>query len=156
MTLVTSSADNSGEKLNTTAWFLGSGLPSGTQNVALTYTGAGSDDQVVHVITMYNGAGKNTQIQSSGAIPNDASNPQLTLSTGGRNCMSFGQIGSGFDALPSLTPLAGMTNVGSYDAGAKVVTCDRQTNSSTSNFTIGYTAVTDDVAYVAVNVSTVP
>lgn len=156
MTFVTASADTSGETLNTQAWFLGSGIPTGSQSVQLTYSGAGTDDQLVSVASFTNPSNKNTQVVSVGAIPNDASNPQLTLATTGRNCMSFGQIGSGFDATSSLAPLAGMTNLGSYDAGAKVVSFDRQTNSSTSNFTIGYTATSDDVAYVAVNIATAP
>lgn len=156
LTLITPAADTAGEKLNTSAWFLGSGIPSGAQTVALTYTGAGSDDQVVNVATVSNLAGLNTQIQSSSALQNDQANPQVTLSTGGRNCMSFGQIGSGFDSVSGLTPLANMTAISSYDAGAKVVRFDRQTTSSTSNFTIGYTATLDDVAYVAVNVAVIP
>lgn len=152
LTLVTSVADSAGEKMNTSAYFLGSGVPSGAQTVTVTYSGAGSDRQVINVITVGNASNSAMAVQNYDTIGGDTANPQIALTTGGNNCMALCQIGSGFDSLGSLTALGTMTSINSYDDGAKTTYTDRQTTSSTSNFTIGYTGTIDDVAMVALNV----
>lgn len=152
LNLVTAVADNAGENMNTSAYFLGSGVPSGPQTVTVTYSGAGSDRQLINVITVGNASNAAMAVQNYNTIGGDTANPQIALTTGGNNCMAFCQIGSGFDNLGSLTALGTMTSVNSYDDGNKTTYTDRQTISDTSNFTIGYTGTIDDVAMVALNV----
>lgn len=152
LTLVTAATDSSGENMNTSAYFLGSGVLSGAQTVSITYSGAGSDRRIVNVITLANAQNAAMAVQNSNTIGGDTANPQITLTTGGNNCMALCQIGSGFDVVGSLTPLGTMTSINSVASNNRTVYADRQTTSGTDNFTIGYTGAIDDVAMVALNV----
>ena len=152
LTLITAAVDSSGENMNTSAYFLGSGVLPGSQTVSITYSGAGTDRRIVNVITLTNALNAPMAIENYDTIGGDTADPQITLTTGGNNCLALCQIGSGFNALGSLTPLNNMTSIDSTTSNNRTVYADRQTTSSTDNFTIGYTGTIDDVAMVALNV----
>ena len=98
-------------------------------------------------------AGADTEVVTTGTVQEDATDPQVTLSVGGRNSIGVVAIYSGQDAVSSLTIVASMSAVQDYDDGTWVTRVDRQTNPSTSNFTIGYTSTVEDTALSALSLS---
>jgi hypothetical protein len=155
LTRIITASDAAGEPAHTSAWFLGStSLPTGAQTVSVDLTSATDDDYWFTAIGISNDVGatnRNIILQSSGSISGDATDPQIALTTGGNSCMGFTSIYSGLNNVGGLTPVSGMTNILNSQLTQEGVRVDYQTNASTDNYTIGYTAASDDVAMVAVN-----
>lgn len=130
-------------------WFLGT-PPTGPQTVSAT-CGSTTDD-IQFVSLSFTGPG-NTEVLDTDSLEQNVADPQRTLQVGGREAIAVCAIYSGRPNTTDLTPLAGMTSVLAVDAGAFVFRVDRQTASSTSDPTIGYTAGSDDTAFVAISIA---
>lgn len=142
--------DSVGEALSTYAYFLGSGVPTGTQTVSVDHTASGHA-KIAFCITFT--AGDDTEIVIDNILQGDQADPQISLDTNTRVSLRCFVVGSGHNAPSSLTLISGMTSVGSGTDGAKSIVCGRETSPSSGNTTVGWTATSEDVAMVAVSVA---
>lgn len=132
-------------------WFLGTGLSGkgGTQTISADLTSATTDDIEFCAITLVTNDGSDIEVIDSDSISENATNPSVTLQYGGRYAISIGALYGGGAAPSSFVPNGNCTEVTSEDLGAFYAFVLRQTTPGTSDFAIGGTAATDDVAYVA-------
>jgi hypothetical protein len=77
-------------------------------------------------------------------------NPSVTMSVGGVNCQSYGVLFSGQDAVASVTPGAGVTEILEYDAGAEVANYVRLTTPTTADHSLPWTVATEDAVILGV------
>jgi hypothetical protein len=151
MTEVGDASDTAGEATNVAVWFLGSGIPTGQQQVSIDVGTAGDDHYFVCVTVTASTA--STAIQNTQEINGDTANPQVTLQYGGISCLGYVGLAGGASTVASYSLLSGMSTGLSNDSGQEIQRVDRQTSAGTSNFTIGYSyATSDDVALFAVAV----
>lgn len=159
MTRIQSAVDTVTEPARMDVWFLGAGVPTGTQTVSVDLTSATAEDFRFTCITL-TGA-DDLEVVSSGKIEEDrsaASPPQLALTYAGRTCMAFCGLYWGDDT-PLPVVLGTMTEIslsspGFADASSTTYSIARQTTAGSSDYTIGYTVgQTDDTAFVAVAIS---
>lgn len=155
MAFIISAFDTVTEPGTTEVWYLSSNIPTGQQDIVAQIPSGGTDTIWFNCGSVYNNRGYDMTVQSASGYGNDRVNPQYTLPTGSDLCMGFCGVYSGLAAPTSLTVLANMTFGLSADFGPNCARTDRQTSASTANFTIGYTAASDDVAFVAFNVKAV-
>ena len=139
-------------------WFLGTGVPQGTQTVSYT-CGATTDDIVATCITLL--AAADLEVVDFDSVSADTSggtlaNPSLTLQYGGRECMAFAAFYSGLTATTSITAGTNCTKFGTAELSGNFTSATlRQTTAGTADFAIAATAAADDAAYVAIAVSEV-
>lgn len=132
-------------------WFLGSGIPAGNQTVSVDLASATTDD--IHFVSMSFSAADDCEIQATGSINENATNPSVTLSYGGRTCLAVAALYGGGAAPSSFVPNANCSAVLDFDFGAFYSTVIQQTTAGSTDFAIGGTAVSDDVAYVAMAIT---
>lgn len=152
MTRIQRNVDTATEPGAAELWFLGAGVPQGTQTVSYT-PGGTTDDFHAVAITLLGAA--DTEVVAQGGIDNNVADPSVTLAYGGRTCMAFAALYGGGAAPTSFTPNANCTTVHDHDLGAFYSEIIRQTTADSANFAIGGTAATDDVAFAAIAVSEV-
>jgi hypothetical protein len=147
--------DTAGEHGQSVAYFLGSGIPTGPQTWVVSYSSSATHD--VHAVCASVTAADNTEVLASGSIGVDQANPQIALSYGGRTGQAYASCYSGLSTVGSLTVLGTCTATHDYDLpdGTYVAVACRQTTPGTADFTIGWTAASDDVAMVAIAVTEV-
>lgn len=133
-------------------WFLGSGVPQGTQTVSYT-PGATTDDFHAVAITLLGAA--DLQVVDQDGVSENVANPSVTLQYSGRTCMAFAALYGGGAAPSSFTENANCTRVHDHDLGAFYSVVCRQTTAGSADFAVGGTAATDDVAFAAIAVSEV-
>jgi len=126
-------------------WFLGSGVPSGPQTVAVGKQSASQARVVVVTLT----GDLDLEVVDFDAV----GTASATLQYGGRTCMALCGLKSSADIVP--TSLANQSRLDSEDVGSQVSAVDRQTTAGSADFTIGYTTA-ETVGLVAVAVSEVP
>lgn len=131
-------------------WFLGSGLPTGNQTVTVNFSSGISYDYVMSSITFY--AGADTEVVDNGGYDQNRANPAVVLSPG-VTALGIMALFSGKYALSQVPLLSGMTAGHGHDFGSQVAVTARQTTPSASNFTMGVTATSDDVAISALSVA---
>lgn len=151
MTRVRTAADTATEPGRVYLYFLGSGIPTGAQTVSITHDGGGT---VKHAVSVTLTALGDTQVRATTNLEGDQANPQAAFDPDGRMSAHYCVVYSGAAAPSSLTVLSGMTAVHDHDFGNFASRVDRQTTPGTGAFTIGYTASSDDVAFIAVQVGT--
>lgn len=156
LTRVASAVDTATEPTNTGWYFLGQNLPTGTQDVVVTFASATDDDYYLVVISLTSDG--DLEVLTTGALSENRTSPQVSLAYQGRQALAFCAIGSGLASTASLALLAGMTAVQDNVSvsPARTGQCqrvDRQTTPSTSDFLIGYTSGTDDVSFAAVAIA---
>jgi hypothetical protein len=149
MTKVADADDTATELIRVEAWFLGASIPSGTQNVVITLNTA----EYLSPMLISMSAAADTEVVDFGILENNQANPQIALDSGATDAIRYCMIGSGLASVTNLTPVSGMTAVGSRDHGSIVERIDRRTSIESGSQTIGYTASSDDVAMVAVAIS---
>lgn len=132
-------------------YFLGESVPTGTQTVVVDYTGTPSVNFYVATVTLDGAA--NLEVIDHDGVAEDQANPQVTLSFGGREAMSFCMLYSGVATVP--TSFADQTRVQDHDYGAATAAVDRLTTAGTADDTMGFTQVSDDVAFSAAAISEV-
>jgi hypothetical protein len=155
MTRIVDVHDTSGEHGQACAYFLGSGIPTGAQTWTINYSSAATHD--VHAVCASVTAATDTEVLASGSIGVDGTNPQIALTYSGRTGIAYASCYSGLSTVASLTPLGTCTATHDYDLpdGTYVAVACRQTTPGSSDFTIGWTAASDDRAMAAIAVSEV-
>jgi len=133
-------------------WFLGTGVPQGTQTVS--YTPGSTTDDIHAVVITLTGA-DDLEVVDQDGISENAANPSVTLQYGGRTCIAIAALYGGGVAPSSFTPNGNCTSVHDHDLGAFYSVVIRQTTPGSADFAIGGTASSDDVAYSAIAVSEV-
>lgn len=142
--------DAVGETCSAYWYFLGSGVPGGTQTVSIDHTATGVN-KVAYCITI-NAAG-DVEIVTDNRLQGDQADPQISLDSGLREAMRFFLISSGHNSPASLTLISGMTALGDATTGVESIVVARETNPSTGNTNVGWTATIEDVAMVAAAVA---
>lgn len=148
MTRVQRNTDTSTEPGAAEWWFLGSGIPTGTQTVSVDLSSATTDDiQFVCVVLWAKG---DMECIATGGVNEDAANPSVTLTYRGKTAIALGALYGGGAAPSSFTPNANTSAVLTEDLGAFYAYTMVQTTPGTSDFAIGGTASIDDVAFSAI------
>jgi hypothetical protein len=151
MQSIVSATDTATETGRANIWFLGSGIPTGAQTVEIDLTSAASDD--VQYTCMTFTAATDTEVVDFDSINEDATNPSVTLQYGGRSSIAIGALYSGLAAPSNISQVANTTLVSDHDFGNFSAEVARQTNAGTADFTMGFTAANDDVAFVAIAIA---
>lgn len=133
-------------------WFLGASVPQGTQTVSYT-PGSTTDD--IHAVAITLLGADDLEVVAQNGISENVANPSVTLAYGGRTCMAFAALYGGGAAPSSFAENANCTRVHDHDLGAFYSVVCRQTTAGSSDFAIGGTASSDDVAFAAIAVSEV-
>lgn len=136
-------------------WFRGNGLPTGPRTVSVDLTGAAIGDNA-HFVMVTLGGDTDLEVIDSGILSDTAdNNPEITLASLGRLCISLAMIYSGRNSPTLLTEISGCSRVQDMDLGASASVFSRQTTPGSSNFTMGWTALGAEVALVGVAISEV-
>ena len=152
MTRIQSNTDTATEAGRTYIYFLGSGVPTGTQTVSVDLT-SGTTTDIFGISYTLDGAG-NLEVVGRGGINENAANPSVTLGYGGRTCMAFSVLYSGLTDQTGITTGANCTKDSTTDlSGNFTCAVEHQTTAGSADFAIGWTSSTDDVAYSAISVS---
>jgi hypothetical protein len=151
MTRVVRATDTATEPGAAELWFLGSGIPTGNQTVSADLASATTDD--IHFVSMSFSAPGDCTAFTSGSINENAANPSVTLTYGGRTAMAVAALYGGGASPASFTPNGNCSAVADFAIAAFYSTVIRQTTAGTADFAIGGTAATDDVAFVALALS---
>lgn len=131
-------------------WFLGAGVPQGTQTVSVT-CGATTDD--FHFVSITLLGARDLRVIDTDGIGNNVANPSVTLQYAGYSSMAFAALYGGGADPTAFTQNANCTSVHDHDLGAFYSEIIRQTTAGTADFAIGGTASSDDVAYAAIAVT---
>jgi len=155
MAFVAAGSDAAGEQGRAYAYFLGAGVPTGPQTVAVTVSAA--DPKRPVAITVTADSGFDTAVEDSDTFGGDTANPTLTLVTGaGVTCFCAGATHSGLPDVANIAGGADYTDVLEHDFGARVGSWIRRTsNSSGGNVTLDWVSAIDDVAAVGVAIKQV-
>lgn len=147
LAFVVAGADTATELGRADIWFLGAGVPSGTQDMVIDLTNGAGTKQVV--IVGLTGAADLT-VLASGSLSENQANPQIALNAGAVDAVFLDCVFSGLPNTTDLTNVANTTRIDDHDYGAAVSVVSRKTTVVSGSFTMGYTASTDDVAMAAV------
>jgi len=153
LSLVVQAQDTAGEANTSQLWFLGTGVPAGTQDVVADLIGATTTD-IYFVVWELSGSA-DLEVIDFDVVENNTANPQLTLQAGGREKLSLALIGSGLAEPASLTEVTGNTRDQDQDFGSWCGVSCYETTVDASDHTIGWSGGNDDVALVAVAISEV-
>lgn len=134
-------------------YFLGSGIPTGTQNATVTVS-AGTAIKRVTVETWT--AARDTAIQDTTVILATTANPSGTLSLGGVACGCSIAFYSGINIVTGITPLTNWTARDEHDFGANTAGSYTYDTIGTTDVTMGYTAANDHVNCIGVAIKELP
>ncbi len=146
MTRIQRNTDSTTEPGATEIWFLGAGVPQGTQTLSIPI-GTTTDDvhsTVIDIVSDYD----LTAIDVDG-INDNAANPSVTLQGLGQEIACFGTLYGGGADPASFAENANCERLSSSDLGAFYSVSFRQSVPGVGDFAIGGTAGTDDVGYSA-------
>jgi hypothetical protein len=131
-------------------YFLGSGIPTGTQAVAITSTGTSAKRSIIYAYT----AAANTEVVGqAGTQSIGATNPSLSISPTAAGEIAYA-LHSGLNA-PVSTVQAGSSHVGSFDFGNQSAMWARKTVAAAGATTVGYTASSAPYVHAAVAIAEV-
>ena len=154
MSRVSRHADTTTEPGAVYWYFLGSNVPTGTQTVSVDLASATTDD--IHFVSITLDGADDLEIVGEGGLDANQANPEITVQTQGRTCMSFGVLYSGLSTIASLAASGAATLITTSElAGNFCSVAIRQNTASPSSFALAVVAATDDVAYGVVAVSEV-
>lgn len=150
MSRVDFAIDSAGETGRAELWFLAGLFASGVaQTIQITTTGgAGTKWATVASVTSVS----TPEIADSGKLEGDQANPQIALDTFPSSSLRMAVVFSGHDAAATLVAVTGMvtaTGTAEHDFGTAVAKLGRQSTWS-DQYTIGWTAASEDVAMVAI------
>jgi YD repeat-containing protein len=144
-------ADTLTEPMLGYAYFLGSGIPTGTQTVALS--GFGSSSKVAWVLTLTAGSGMDTAVEDYGVAEEDQANPAVTLTTGASvETYAATLLVSGFGSTGAFAAGSGITKLDQHDFGQQTAAvADTDTNDAGGGLTTQWNTggSVDDVAMAA-------
>jgi len=124
--------DATGEPGGAVVYFLGAGIPAGTNNVIVSVGGAATQLRGVIGSVL---AADDTEIADSDIIQADQANPQITLDTGASDAAVAAGLYSGTGSVPS--GIAGQTQIQSDDFGAHITVSTQRTAIESGSITIG-------------------
>lgn len=150
MTRIARAVDTAGEPTESSLWFLGDRVPTGTQTVSIDFSSATGDDFLFSCLSFTAGTTQ-VVVQDTDVREGDQSNPQVTLTTGGYSCIAVFAFGGGLNDVSLYTDVSGQTRDDENDSGNEVQIIGHQTTASTSDFTVGFTSAADDVSLAAAN-----
>jgi hypothetical protein len=154
MTRIVRATDETTELGASDFWFLGSAVPTGVQTVHIDLDTTTTDD-MYFVCETYT-AGDDVEIVDFDSINGNFIDPQVTLQYGGRECLSVCGLFSGHANVGETNEIADMTRVHDlWPSTARGWITSRQTDPGSTDFTIGYSALNEDVAFVAMAMSEV-
>lgn len=146
MTRVQTNTDTATEAGRSDVWFLGEGIPTGTQTVSVDLTSATTDDfQFVCFVLYANG---DMQVIDTDGINENVANPSVTLQYSGRSALAVAALYGGGANITDFAPNANCSGL-AEDLGAFYAYGIIQNTAGTTDFAIGGTAVSDDVAFSA-------
>lgn len=132
-------------------WFLGIGVPQGSQTVNIT-CGATTDD--IHAVIETICSDYDLEVIDVDGIDNNAANPSVTLQAAGREIFCYAALYSGLaGAATDVVPNSNCMELPDDDFGAFFSQPLRQGHSAVGDFAIGCTSATDDVAFSAMAIS---
>ncbi|MDO8544397.1 MAG: fibronectin type III domain-containing protein [Opitutaceae bacterium] len=130
-------------------WFLGTGVPQGTQNVVIDLSGTQATVGAIISLT----ATADTQLVDTKKVENTSiANPSVTLVTpAGVETFVCGVLFSGRDAVTNITPGTGYTAINEYDYGTETGGTSRRTSNATGgNVIYDWVQTADDAAMIAI------
>jgi hypothetical protein len=137
------------EVMHVAAYFLGSGVPTGTQTI--TFNGPA---QVRHFSIITYSSDDDCTINATQTISNDAlANPSATLSLGGVTSVCSLGFTSGHNDTANTTPLTNWTTVGENAGGTSLGGTYYYDTIGSSDVTVGWTQTEEDAVMLAVAVS---
>lgn len=157
MTPIASATDSAGETGWVKGFFLGSGIPTGAQTVAISGVGnTGAMSSFCYSVTGNN----DTQLAGIGSavVQGDATDPSVSItSIVGSNSMGFSGVFSGQNNVGSITAGSGYTQRGANDIGNFVLSSENlDTPSSSATLTINWTIAAEDCAMVGIAIQESP
>lgn len=138
MPRVLSSASTVGAtNARTYLYHLGEEIPTGAQTILVTTTGATLRGGGAVSFT----GGTSTEVNTHTVVPNTSTNPTTTLAIlNSRRCIILGMILSDFDAITSIAPGAGYTEVLETDMGTEIVAMERTSVQAPNTYNVNWTA----------------
>lgn len=155
LTNIVSAQDTATETGRATFWFVGSGIPTGTQTITHDLVSAVSDD--VHYILWELSGARDLEVIDSDLLEENQANPVVTLNKAGRSAICLCAMYGG-GAAPQGTLAAGNTLDHTHDLGAFYSQSCFETTVDTADHAIGWSTLTsDDLAFVAIAIAeTIP
>jgi len=144
--------DVTAEPISVAQYFLGSGVPTGTQTLSVAHTAAASPKYIAAVTLT---AAANLEVLDSDAVGSTGTNPQLTLDSGAVTAIRLIACAHGASNVGDLTVISGTTSMVTADAGARVLVSGRQTTPGSGSTTVGWTALSEDRAIVGMAIAEV-
>jgi hypothetical protein len=144
---------STGESGAVYAYFLGTGIPTGGQTVAVTVNATGSSKRAVAFSVT--AATSRTKVQTQDATINSDSlaNPSVTLSLSSVSCWCAIGFHSGQNQPAGITPLASWTGYLEHDFGNQNAGFYRYDTVGTANVTAGWTQTAEDAVMIAVAIA---
>jgi len=139
-------ADTATEAGRADIWWLGTGVPAGTQTVSVDLSSATTDD-IQFVVFGLTTAAVDVALVDTDLVQENTSNPSRTMNYGGRTCVTISAFYFGGSAAP--TPNANMTNLHTHDFTAQFGSVDMQTTPGSTDFVCSYTANDDTALAIA-------
>lgn len=149
MTRIVRATDTLTEPGAAELWFLGAGIPTGTQTVSVDLASATTDDIHFVCVSLVAPTGGQLEAIDSDSVSADQANPTVTLQYQGRFAIAIGALYGGGASPAAFTPNANCETIHDHDLGAFYSEVIRQLIPGSADFAIGGTAASDDVAYVA-------
>lgn len=135
--------DTAGEPGDCKAWFLGSGLPTGTTTVRINRT---NNANVMYAAAITVTAGANTAIHGAGIVllqeDGTLTGQSVTDGSPGTNSLRYAGVNSGLPSVPS--PDTGSTTIASIDLGSRVVAVVREDTAGQGARNVGSTSSTSE------------
>jgi hypothetical protein len=127
-----------GESGRSYIWFLGSGVPTGSQTVSLDFTSSPLTGALFAALTFT--AAADIEIIDDDEVGSNSTNGlSLALQYGGRTCIGIFGAYDGRGVPADTTVLSGMTQDANADFGPWEMIAAHQTTPGSSDFTVGYT-----------------
>lgn len=141
------------ESIGLHVFFLGSGIPTGAQTIAVTTSSSYGANFSLSCMTLT--AGADTQIAATAATisSNNQSNPSETLALGSATAFVLIAFVSGQNATSGISPSASWTSRSAVDVGQVSFGNYTRDSNGTGNITCGWTQTSDDALALSIGIS---
>lgn len=147
--------DSAGEPRDCKAWFLGAGVPTGTQTVEVTRN---NNANVMYAVAITVSAEWDTKVVGTPAIvQGDGTLAESSVDSGGEVALRYAGLNSALNAVPAVG--ANSTNLISIDFGTNIAHACRETTAGSGSRAVGFSSGTSDdraVVHVAITERRVP
>jgi len=139
-----------GEDLSVHVYFLGSAVPTGTQEASASFTNTADHQMVVYILD----ADADLTVQDTGTVSSDSlANPAHTLALGGNVCWCAALAVAGRQSPAGTAPLSGWTMDTEYDHGGGVGLATSYDTISDVDVSAGFTQAADDVGMLVIAIT---